>query len=495
MPADSSDPTSERTSASADSPDSTSEGTFASAGSPGAATDAPAASAEPRTWQDRYTGAVMNTFGVPRLELVSGSGTHVTDSEGRTYLDLLGGIAVLSLGHGHPALVGAVADQVARLGHVSNFFTTEPQVRLAERLLGIAVPGGAPEGSRVFLSNSGTEANEAAVKIVRRHGSARFGPGRPGRILALEHAFHGRTLGALALTHKAAYREPFAPLGPDVTFVAPGDIDAVRRELAVGDVAGLFLEPVQGEAGVTPLPDGFLAAAGQAAREARALVVIDEIQTGIGRTGTWLGHHRPELGGGFVPDVVTLAKGLGGGMPIGATIALGEHAAAQLGPGAHGTTFGGNPVAAAAALAVLDVVGAPGFLQSVDRTGSALRAAVEAVGSPLVTGTRGAGLHIGVQLSGEHSAAISSAAQDAGLIVNPVTPDAIRLAPALVLSDDDVAEAAEKLALALGRVERALATSERGSAPPPVTSERDSAPGGNDADADTDTTGVEEIPR
>ncbi|MGC5626896.1 acetylornithine transaminase [Georgenia sp. Z1344] len=432
-------------------------------GEPAAAPDQPAEPAEPTTWQDRYTGAVMNTFGTPRLELVSGSGTHVTDSEGRTYLDLLGGIAVLSLGHGHPALVGAVADQVARLGHVSNFFTTNPQVRLAERLLEIVVPGGAPEGSRVFLSNSGTEANEAALKIVRRHGTERFGTGRPGRILALEHAFHGRTLGALALTHKAAYREPFAPLGPDVTFVAPGDIEAVRRELAVGDVAGLIVEPIQGEAGVVPLPEGFLAEAGQAARDAGALVVVDEIQTGIGRTGTWLGHHRRELGGGFVPDVVTLAKGLGGGMPIGATIAIGEHAATQLGPGAHGTTFGGNPTSAAAALAVLDVVGAPGFLDGVEQVGKSLRAAIESIGSPLVAGTRGAGLLVGVELTGEHSAAVTAAAQDAGLIVNPVAPDTVRLAPALILSEDDVAEAAEKLALALDRVEQNL-TSEGTSA-------------------------------
>ena len=232
--------------------------------------------------------------------------------------------------------------------------------------------------------------------------------------------------------------------------------------LARGDVAGLFLEPIQGEAGVVPLPEGYLAAAGEAARAAGALVVIDEIQTGIGRTGAWMGHHRPEIGGSFVPDVVTLAKGLGGGVPIGATVALGEHAATLLGPGAHGTTFGGNPVSCAAALAVLDVVGAPGFLDEVVRVGDALRAGIEGIGSPLVAGTRGAGLHVGVALSGEHASAVSAAAQDAGLIVNPVAPSAPRLAPALVLSDDDVAEAVDKLAQALGRVEQHLGESAAG---------------------------------
>ncbi|MGO1511531.1 MAG: aminotransferase class III-fold pyridoxal phosphate-dependent enzyme, partial [Actinomycetales bacterium] len=329
--------------------------------------------AEP-TWQDRYTGSLMNTFGTPRLALVSGSGARVTDSTGREYLDLLGGIAVLSLGHGHPALVGAVADQVATLGHVSNFFASRPQIALAERLLAIVSPGGAPEGSRVFLSNSGTEANEAALKMIRRHAGE-----RAGRILALEGAFHGRTLGALSITAKAAYREPFAPFGPQVTFIAPGDMEALHRELAAGDVAGLVLEPIQGEAGVRPLPDGYLAEATRAAQQAGALVVLDEIQTGVGRTGAWMAHHLPEAGG-ITPDVVTLAKGLGGGMPIGATIALGEHAAGLLGPGAHGTTFGGNPVSAAAALAVLDVVGAPGFLDDVTATGKVLADGIASLG-------------------------------------------------------------------------------------------------------------------
>ncbi|PFG38357.1 acetylornithine aminotransferase [Georgenia soli] len=391
-------------------------------------------------WTERYRGSVMNTFGDPQRVLVRGEGAWVWDADGNRYLDLLGGIAVNALGHAHPALVEAVTGQLGKLGHVSNFFTTPAQVTLAERLLQIVTPGGAPAGSRVFLANSGTEANEAALKLTRRHG----GPARP-RVLALEGAFHGRTMGALSLTHKAAYREPFEPLPAGVEFLPFGDLAALEQAMA-DDVAALFLEPVQGEAGVRPLPDGYLAVARRLTRDAGALLVLDEVQSGMGRTGAWMAHHQLD-GGAVVPDVVTLAKGLGGGMPIGAVVALGEHAATLLGPGQHGTTFGGNPVAAAAALAVIGTVEAEGLLAHVTETGAAWRAALECVDG--VTEVRGAGLLLAVQLDAPVAKDAAAALLAAGFIVNPVREDAIRLAPPLVLTAEQAATFVDALPAAL----------------------------------------------
>ena len=291
-------------------------------------------------WLARYTDAVMNTFGTPGRVLVRGRGAHVWDADGQEYIDLLAGIAVNCLGHAHPAIIRAVTEQLSELGHVSNFFTTPAQVGLAEELVRLTFPNRPAHDSRVFLANSGTEANEAAFKIARRHGGSR----RP-RVLALQDAFHGRTMGALALTHKAAYREPFEPLPGGVEFIPAGDIEALRTALGP-DVAALVVEPIQGEAGVRELPAGYLEAARELTEAAGALLIIDEVQTGMGRTGAWMAHHL--LAPGVVPDVVTLAKGLGGGIPIGAVVATGQ-AAALLEPGQHGTTFGGNPVARAAA--------------------------------------------------------------------------------------------------------------------------------------------------
>jgi len=283
-------------------------------------------------WTERYGHALMDTFGPPQRVLVRGDGAYVWDADGVRYLDLLAGIAVNALGHAHPTLTAAISAQLGTLGHVSNFFATPTQIALAERLLQLA---GADEGSRVFLTNSGTEANEAVVKMARR-------TGRP-RILALEGAFHGRTMGALALTHKAAYREPFEPLPGGVEFVPFGDVDALEAALDE-DVAALVVEPIQGEAGVRPLPPGYLARARELTAACGALLVLDEVQTGMGRTGAWFAHQHPHLGGGITPDAVTLAKGLGGGFPVGAVIAFGERAATLLGRGQHGTTFGGrNP--------------------------------------------------------------------------------------------------------------------------------------------------------
>jgi acetylornithine aminotransferase len=365
----------------------------------------------------------MNTFGQPRLVLVRGEGAHVWDEDGNRYLDLLGGIAVNALGHGHPALVDAVSDQMRTLGHVSNFFTTEPQVRLAERLLDLLLPdsAGGSDG-RVFFTNSGAEANEAAFKITRRTGRT--------RLVATEGAFHGRTLGALALTAKAAYREPFDPLPGEVTFVPYGDADALAS--AVDDrTAAVVLEPIQGEAGVLVPPEGYLPAARRITEENGALLWVDEVQTGIGRAGAWYAHQLPDIGGGVLPDVVTVAKGLGGGIPIGACIGVGR-AGELLQPGNHGTTFGGNPVAAAAALSVLDTIESEGLLDDVAKLGETLRTRLA---TEHIVEVRGRGLLIGIELDAPKAAEVARVAQDRGFIVNDCTPERIRLAPPLVLTD------------------------------------------------------------
>lgn len=379
-------------------------------------------------WGQRYAAAVMNTFGSPQRVLVRGEGAHVTDADGKEYTDLLAGIAVNILGHAHPAVVAAVTEQISTLGHVSNFFATPAQISLAEELDALVLPGTPPGSSKVFLANSGTEANEAAFKIARRHGGA----DRP-RILALENAFHGRTMGALALTHKAAYREPFAPLPGGVEFIPAGDVEALHAAMG-DDIAALILEPIQGEAGVRPLPAGYVEAAREATSAAGALLIIDEVQTGMGRTGAWMAHHL--LAPGVTPDVVTLAKSLGGGMPIGAAVATGE-AAALLGPGQHGTTFGGNPVACAAALAVISTVREQGLLERTAALGERWAGALTAV--PGVTEVRGAGLLRGVGLAEGLPAAAEIAAElmERGFIVNAPRPDTLRLAPPLILSDAD----------------------------------------------------------
>ncbi len=369
-------------------------------------------------WQSRYAAAILPTYGRPQRVLARGEGCYVWDVEGRRYLDLLGGIATTSLGHAHPDLVAAVTSQLSTLGHVSNFFASEPQIRLAERLLRLLA---APDGSRVYLANSGAEANEAAFKLARRSG-------RP-RILALAGAFHGRTMGALALTHKPAYREPFEPLPGGVEHLPFGDLPALAAALD-DQVAALVVEPVQGEGGVRPLPDGYLAAARELTRRAGALLVLDEVQTGAGRTGAWFAHTRH----GVVPDVVTLAKGLGGGIPIGATVALGEYPAGLLTGGQHGSTFGGNPVAAAAALAVLDVIERDGLLASVRAVGARIRAGAVRAGAPLVVGVRGEGLMLGLALARPLAARVAARALAAGFVVNAVTPDTVRLVPPLVLT-------------------------------------------------------------
>jgi acetylornithine/N-succinyldiaminopimelate aminotransferase len=370
--------------------------------------------------QDRYAAAIMLTYGVPAVALSHGSGCVVWDVDGNSYLDLLAGIAVSALGHGHPAIAAAVAEQAGRLAHTSNLYLNEPQVRLAERLIGLLGADG-----RVFYANSGAEANEAAIKLVRR----RQGGGRPV-FVAAEHSFHGRTMGALSLTGKSSIREPFAPFGFDVRFVPYGDAGALRA--AVGpDCAAVFLEPTQGEGGVIPAPDGYLRAARTACDAAGALLVIDEVQSGLGRTGAWFAHQRE----GIVPDVITLAKGLGGGLPIGACVGIGDCGSA-LGKGDHGSTFGGNPVACAAALAVLDTIEREGLLANVTEVGDRLAAAIGAIDDPLIAGVRGSGLWRAIALTSPAAAEVEAAARRAGFLVNAVQPDAIRLAPPLILTPE-----------------------------------------------------------
>jgi acetylornithine/N-succinyldiaminopimelate aminotransferase len=386
---------------------------------------------------ERYERTVMRTYGTPRRVLVRGEGCYVWDEDGRRYLDLLGGLAVNVLGHGHPALVAAVTDQLRTLGQVSNFFATPPQVALAERLLEVS---GAHNG-RVFFANSGTEALEAAFKIARR-------TGRP-KIVAAEGGFHGRTMGSLALTGKPAIREPFEPLPGGVVHVPYGDAAALG-EAVDAETAAVVLEPIQGEAGVRMPPVGYLTAARDITNRHGALLVLDEVQTGVGRTGEWFAYQHD----GVRPDVVAVAKGLGGGVPIGACVGLGS-AADLLGPGSHGSTFGGNPVAAAAGLVVLDTVERDGLLDNVGKVGDQIRHGVEALGHPLVAGVRGRGLLLAVELTERVATEVSVAALDAGFIVNPVSADALRLAPPLVLAADQAATFIDALPSVLASMKEA----------------------------------------
>ena len=369
---------------------------------------------------ERYEHSLMNTYGPPRRVLVRGEGCYVWDEDGRRYLDLLGGLAVNVLGHGHPALVAAVTEQLRTLGQVSNFFATPLQVALAERLLEISCA----DGGRVFFANSGTEALEAAFKMARRTGRS--------TIVAATGGFHGRTMGSLALTGKPAIREPFAPLPGGIVHVPYADVDALAAAVDA-DTAAVVLEPIQGEAGVRVPPAGYLRAARQITSRYGALLVLDEVQTGVGRTGEWFAFQHD----GVRPDVVTVAKGLGGGFPIGACLGFGR-AADLLGLGSHGSTFGGNPVAAAAGLAVLETVERDGLLDNVNKVGDQLRRGVESLGDPLVAGVRGRGLLLAIELTAPVATQAAAAALDAGFIVNAVSSDALRLAPPLVLSGDQV---------------------------------------------------------
>lgn len=373
-------------------------------------------------WLDRYDAALIRLFGTPSLVLDHGDGAWVWDVDGRRYLDLLGGIAVNTLGHNHPAVVGAVSKQAGQALHISNFFTSTAQIELAERLLEVAQ---APSGSGVFFANSGTEAIEAAIKLARR-------TGRSG-LVAAQGAFHGRSTGALALTWKPAYKEPFEPLLPGVTHVPWGDVDALRA--AVGsDTGAVVLEPIQGEAGVLEPDAAYLRAAREITRDAGALLIFDEIQTGVGRTGEWFAFQRI----GVTPDAMTLAKGLAGSIPIGALVTFGSEVTSLLTAGQHGSTFGGNPLASATGLAVLDTIEREGLLAHVRSMGEHIGRRVAGLGHPLVTGVRGVGLLRAITVAELVSAELAAAARDAGFLINPVAPEAIRLAPPLIITADQL---------------------------------------------------------
>ena len=374
---------------------------------------------DPDTLLDRWSAVMMNNYGTPPLALASGEGAVVTDVDGKSYVDLLGGIAVNILGHRHPAVIEAVTRQMNTLGHTSNLYATEPGVALAEALVGHL---GAP--ARVFFCNSGTEANEVAFKISRLTGRT--------RLVAAQGGFHGRTMGSLALTGQPSKRAPFEPLPGYVTHVPFGDVDELARAVD-GETAAVFLEPIMGEGGVVVPPAGYLAAAREITAKHRALLVVDEVQTGIGRTGAFFAHQHD----GITPDVVTLAKGLGGGLPIGACLAVGA-TADLLTPGLHGSTFGGNPVCTAAALAVLQTLADEHLIERADVLGKTISHGVEALGHPLVDHVRGRGLLRGIVLTREAGKAIEIAARDAGFLVNAAAPDVVRLAPPLVVTDMQV---------------------------------------------------------
>jgi acetylornithine/N-succinyldiaminopimelate aminotransferase len=365
---------------------------------------------------EAYAQSVMNTFGPPKRVFVRGEGCYLWDADGRRYLDLLSGLAVNALGHAHPTVLSAVTGQIATLGHVSNFFATQPQVALAGRLCAMS---GADE-ARVFFTNSGTEANEAAFKITRITGRS--------TIISTEGAFHGRSMGALALTHNPKYRLPFEPLPSEVIFVPYGDAEALAS--AVDEtVAAVVLEPIQGENGVVVPPAGYLAQAREICNRHGALLWMDEVQTGMGRCGSWLVH----VDDGVTADIITVAKGLGNGFPVGACIAT-ETASRLLGPGSHGSTFGGNPVAAIAGLAVIAVIERDDLLGHAKTLGEHLTTAIMGLDHRLITGVRGRGLLQAVLLAKPMAAAVVDTALAAGFVINAPRPDVLRLAPPLIIS-------------------------------------------------------------
>jgi len=389
----------------------------------------------------------MKSAALPARELVRGEGCYVWDETGFVYLDFLAGIAVNSLGHAHPVLVDAVSRQVATLVHVSNYFANPPQLELAQRLLRLA-GAGAPAGAdadaaaqgRVYFCNSGAEAIEAAMKLARR-------TGRP-RILSLKNSFHGRTMGSLAITGKPALREPFEPLVPNVDHI-DSTIEALEAALG-SDVAALVVEPIKGEAGVIPLPPGYLEAARELTRAHGVLLIVDEIQTGAGRTGEWFAFQSA----GILPDAITVAKGIGGGVPIGALVTFGA-ASELLTAGQHGSTFGGNPLATAAANAVLGEIEAAGLLENARVRGEQLVAAI--TGLPLVDDVRGAGLLIGIGLSAPVASAVVARALELGLIINAPNDSSIRIAPPLIIGDAEITEFTEKFRAVLTEMKLAEA--------------------------------------
>ncbi|MDK8243481.1 acetylornithine transaminase [Corynebacterium sp. UMB10321] len=384
-----------------------------------------------KDFTQRWAGALLDNYPVPPVELVEGSGSTVTDADGKQYIDMLAGIAVNALGHAHPAVVEAVTNQLSTLGHVSNLFGSAPVVKVAEALREHV----GDNTARVYFGNSGTEANEAAFKLARLTGRR--------RILAAQHGFHGRTMGALAMTGQPDKQKPFEPLPAGVEFYPYGDIDALTAlvEQNPSDTAAIILEPIQGETGVIPAPEGFLTQVRELCDKHGILFIADEVQTGVGRTGDFFAFQHE----GVLPDVITMAKGLGGGLPIGATIARGE-AAKLFTPGSHGTTFGGNPVSCAAATAVLATID-DAFLAEVRRKGQLLADATSKI--PGVKEVRGRGLMLGVVLERPVAKRVVKLGLEHGVILNAPADDVIRLTPPLVISDEEIAQAARRLTAAI----------------------------------------------
>lgn len=383
-------------------------------------------------WQDDAARDLMG-LGSRLASLVRGEGSAVWDEDGNRYLDFLGGIAVNSLGHAHPAFVRAVSEQAGVLTHVSNYFATPQQLEFAAVLKRLAGTG---DAGRVFFANSGTEANETAVKLARLNGHK---SGKTG-LVSLNHAFHGRSMGALSLTPKPLYQDAFRPLLPDVTYI-DNTLEALDA-LDWSNVSAIFIEPIQGEAGVVEHPEGFLRRARELATANDALLIVDEVQTGMGRTGEWFGFQRE----GIVPDAMTLAKGIAAGFPLGALVTFGA-ASDLFYPGTHNSTFGGNPLATAVGLAVVQEIEQQGLLENVNVRGAQLRAGVASL--PGVTGTSGKGLLIGIHLAGPFANELRAAAHARGLIINAPTDDVIRIAPAYTIGDAEVEEFLTTFAAAL----------------------------------------------
>lgn len=411
---------------------------------------------EDAKWLGKYSQVHMNVFGTPLRVMDHGEGAHIWDVDGNEYLDFLAGIAVNALGYAHPKWVKAISDQAAKAAHVSNYFATEPQIELAAKLVELA---GAPEGSHVYFGNSGAEGNEAALKLAKLYGRTLQGAlpslgGKPARIIAMTHGFHGRTMGALSATWKPAIREAFEPLVPNIEFVEAGDKSALQEafgetgvgKYGKGPVAAVIMELIQGEAGVRPLGADYVKYARQLCDENKALLIIDEVQTGIGRTGSWFAFQREDLAGGVVPDIVTFAKGVGGGFPMGGMISFGSELSALFTPGSHGSTFAGNPLGAAAALATLEVIEEENLVQNAETRGKQLRDGIEACGNELFVSVRGRGLLDAIELAHPCSHAVMNWALEHGLIVNAVAPDAIRLAPPLIVTEQDIDKAIAILA-------------------------------------------------
>ena len=394
--------------------------------------------------REQWTSVMMSNYGTPSIRLVRGSGSRVWDDQGVDYIDLIAGIAVNALGHADPRITDSVTRQLSTLGHVSNLFATDPGLQLAARLIAIT---GWDDSARVFFCNSGAEANEAAFKMARLTGRT--------HMVVAQSGFHGRTMGALALTSQPAKQDPFRPLPGEVTAVPFGD-EAALRAAVTQETAAILLEPVQGEGGVIPAPAGYLAAAREIADQSGALLILDEVQSGIGRTGTWFAHQHASLGP-VVPDVITLAKGLGGGIPIGAVVAHGR-AAALLGPGSHGSTFGGNPVSASAALAVLNAIDSDGLLERASFVHERFARELPARSSGVVRSVRGLGLLMAAELNDVPSATVDLALKHAGVLANAVSPDAIRMAPALNISDAEIDDALDRWEIACSALQNGEST-------------------------------------